>query len=239
MKLLIDIGNTRLKYALYSNSQLSTIKVIEVDRLEKQLALCPLDRIEECIISSVKDGEVLQHVVTCCTRHGIKTQILQSPSKYAGLVNSYAKPNALGIDRWLAMLGAKHFYPNQAVIVVDAGTATTLDCVDQFGQHLGGWIIPGIALQAASLFDNADRVIGEQQTVTEVNLGQSTSMAVSQGTVVATIGLIEQGIKFIARSGLSAQLILTGGNGNYLSQFIEHEHCVKPTLIFDGMSQYC
>lgn len=239
MKLLVDAGNTRIKYAFLDDGDFSPIYIATVLGVEQQLTESMKGPVKQCVIASVKDSAALKCVINWCNKQSISVLQLNSPATFSGLTSSYTQPETLGIDRWLAMLGAKTLYPEQAVMIIDTGTATTVDCIDQHGQHLGGWIIPGLALQMSTLFDTAEQVKGEPSTVNEIAFGNTTSMAVSQGALNATLGVIEQAIKVAKQKDLLPRIILTGGNADYISPFVEYQHCVQPALIFHGMSQYC
>ncbi|MDO6425651.1 type III pantothenate kinase [Thalassotalea sp. 1_MG-2023] len=239
MKLLVDAGNTRIKYATLDAGILSSIHTASVDGLTQQLSKSAATKTTQCFIASVKKSTILSNVIAWCKNQNIPVHQLHSAVQFKGLVNSYQKPDTLGVDRWLAMLGAMKLFPSTSLMVVDAGTATTLDCISQQGKHLGGWIIPGIALQMSTLFDNAEKIHGEPVAINNIALGNNTSMAVSQGALMSTLGLIEQGMKLCAKQGLTPNIILTGGNADYVSQHLALEHYVEPALIFHGMSQYC
>ncbi|WP_352284776.1 type III pantothenate kinase, partial [Pseudoalteromonas sp. Q18-MNA-CIBAN-0097] len=77
---------------------------------------------------------------------------------------AYEHVGNLGIDRWLALIAGFTLYPNTACIVVDAGTATTIDVLDSEGLHLGGWILPGLDLMTSSLTQNTQRVFDDGKT---------------------------------------------------------------------------
>ncbi|OKY26865.1 type III pantothenate kinase [Thalassotalea sp. PP2-459] len=239
MKLLVDAGNTRIKYTIFQAGKFSTIHTVSTGNLTPELSADVIAKITGCLIASVKQSDAILAVIDWCEKHNIPIQQLRSTEHHKGLINSYPEPRTLGVDRWLAMLGAMKLFPSTSLMVVDAGTATTLDCISQQGKHLGGWIIPGIALQMSTLFDKAEKIHGEPVAINNIALGNNTSMAVSQGALIATLGLIEQGVKLCAEQGLKPHVILTGGNADYVSQHLVLEHHVDPALIFHGMSQYC
>jgi type III pantothenate kinase len=125
----------------------------------------------------------------------------------------------LGADRWFAVVAAFEHAGN-AVCVVDAGTATTVDLVDAAGQHLGGFILPGVDLMMQSLLDGTGdlaRLRDRAPAKIVLDPGKTTGSAMRNGAWLATIGLIEQ-----ARTRLPAEsaLVVTGGQGGVLAELL-------------------
>src|SRR5262245_8893372 len=138
--LLIDIGNTRTKWAVLANGELTHQQAVthatwsaeECDR-----AFSALPRPARVLVSNV-GGERIERIVqdVVSARFGLETEFFHSTAAAGGVVNAYAEPWKLGVDRWLAMIAA-HALLERPVCVVSIGTAATIDGVDATGRHLG------------------------------------------------------------------------------------------------------
>src|SRR5690554_2767027 len=156
-KLLIDAGNTRVKMALMdSEGHLEPwLNVSYNELLEHDIA----DSVAGVWLASVSSTERSNIVHEWLSRVHLPVQQISSEAQAFGVSNSYSTPTDLGIDRWLAMVGAYNEQPKAAVII-DAGTAITVDWIDEHGQHLGGWITPGVDLMKTSVLARAPKVFG-------------------------------------------------------------------------------
>ena len=173
------------------------------------------------------------------------TQVHSEQQKNA-LTSAYQEPTTLGIDRWLALLGATRLYPNQNVLIIDAGTATTVDFVDNLGQHQGGWILAGIQALFDSILANSTLVFAKEKAQASVSFGKNTSDNVNNACWAATLGLIKQAISQAQQLGELEQIIFTGGNGSALADLLTSEdndlitkNRVINNLIFYGLQEYC
>ena len=140
------------------------------------------------------------------------------------------------------MLGARKLNPTKACLVIDSGTATTIDFFTSDGQHRGGFIAPGLPMMANSLFEKTDGVSGRWQIDDEINFGVNTEDGVNKASFLATIGLIENA-KSIALNqylepGEELQVYITGGNGLKLSQQLIGENHYVENLVFLGLASY-
>ena len=141
MRLLIDVGNTSLKAVLWENGQ---IQPCDINNISWQ-------QITVVIYACVGRSELLKQLLAQAKTHNIDCFEATVSSELGGLRCAYQQVGNLGIDRWLALISGYTLYPNMAAIVVDAGTATTIDVLNNDGQHLGGWILPGLDLMTSSL----------------------------------------------------------------------------------------
>lgn len=234
MDLLIDIGNTRLKWAHGDADGLTPGGSVEHygQPLEALLAVQP-SACESVWVSHVMDrnqelslGDALRRVT------GQPAQFARSAARLLGLRNAYSEPQRLGVDRWLAMLAAWSL-SNGACVVADAGTALTVDCVDASGQHLGGIIAAGLqtsqrAVLGATRFDTRDAA-GSYSG----GLGSDTEACVRQGAVLSCIGAIDR-----AASVLQAEhprCFLTGGDAQKLLPLLPPQWTHHPELVLQGL----
>jgi len=159
-QLLIDAGNTRLKWATLRGRRLGRLQVVEwngrtVARVARQAVTGGVDRVLVCSVA----GTVLERALRQAARAAgaPAPQFIRSTRRAAGVRNGYVEPWRLGADRWVAMLGARARHPGRALCIVDVGTALTIDLLDSAGQHRGGLITPGPALMVESLLRDTAR----------------------------------------------------------------------------------
>ncbi|MGX5175141.1 type III pantothenate kinase [Aliikangiella sp. IMCC44653] len=253
MYLLIDWGNTRLKFCAISalNSALVSSKsIVKVDVAAegfdfvnslKSLA------IEQIVISSVRnaqDNQALFDALLVLTENIV---FAKTTSKFGQLNCAYKEPRQLGVDRWLGMIAANE--QHQSFGLISIGTAITLDIVKQ-NQHLGGQIIPGFKLLSESLRTTGQvKADAVEPNSAEFNLGQSTTECVDFGLQTLMIAYIECAINqsermlTIADSAQRYDLdwIITGGGGQYWASQLSTQYRksnYSEHLIFAGLIRY-
>ncbi len=141
----------------------------------------------------------------------------------------------LGVDRWLAIVGAvaKHGKP---VIIWDLGTATTLDAVDETGQHLGGMIYPGPATMLGALDRDTKLMVPADLEGAAVTPGRSTAACISNGIFAAQVGALNQFLRNISEEmGGAPMLVVTGGAASQILPLLDFECIHDPWLVFRGM----
>lgn len=241
MILLIDIGNSRSKWVLTNQSSainwqasgqwsnegfsevhwLSQLKAIK-ETVTQEFGV----KIEAIAIGCVANEDVWKLLQDYCEQvFGIKPHLPQSSSEYQNqkggvLVNSYKVTEALGIDRWLAMIAACELMP-LGFAIIDAGTAITLDVVDSNGQHLGGHIIPGQKLMQSSLLGDTGRIAWSAQHNRDIQsdsewLATNTQQAIEQGTLYAGVAYLEHLMDKLCHQFQLDTVIVTGGDAEQL-----------------------
>lgn len=155
IKLLVDIGNSRVKWAFGTAAGFIALGEAMQDVREELRALLDAEyEPGEIRVANVAGAEAgARVVVSLQERFGIAPILARSAVSGAGVRNGYVDPSQLGVDRWLAICAAFARY-RTPVCVVDAGTATTIDIVDAGGEHRGGLILPGLTLMQSALFGN-------------------------------------------------------------------------------------
>lgn len=243
MKLLIDAGNSRVKFSLADQGNLSTTAYLTLEQVNDFSWLSTqFSAVSSCLICAVQTNAIIDNLISWFESHDVAVQILKSEAKAFELINSYPKPEKLGVDRWLAMLGALTLCPDDEIIVVDAGTATTVDVVSAKASHLGGWILPGITMMINSVFNGTELVSGKENSITSLSFASDTSLAVNQAAFAATIGMIEMAYQELINNKADKnriKVILTGGNSASLSVVMQREHQLIDNLVFLGMRRYC
>ena len=252
LTLLIDMGNTRLKWVWAADGEIdqSTFGRGNRDDFPGKCKQPNSARPGRVLVSSVANQDITTRFVSDCeSRWGIPVKPLQARSSQDGIVNAYENPATLGIDRWLAIVGAAHAY-GTPVVIMDLGTATTLDAVDEQGRHLGGLILPGPALMLESLatatampiptgFGNDETengTTGKKADSPGVGPASSTSEAIREGVFAAQIGALNQFMRHVAaKLSKEPSLVLTGGAAECILDRLESRPVFDPWLVFKGM----
>jgi type III pantothenate kinase len=169
---------------------------------------------------------------------------LLSCRQQAGIRNAYEQAETLGVDRWLAIVGAARTY-GTPVVIWDLGTATTLDAVDAEGQHLGGYIFPGPATMLEALRSGTALTVprdlseapGDSPTGQEYSIrpGQTTADCIIQGVRATQVGALNQFLRFISPQAGNPTLVVTGGAAQELLRGLKFKHIHDPWLVFRGM----
>ncbi|WP_266170446.1 type III pantothenate kinase [Dyella subtropica] len=219
MKLLLDLGNTRLKWALHDGAHWLARGAAGWDEDVGTIlrdAWGALPRPLEVLGASVVDEGREAHVAATAKAHwSLDTYWLRTPAEACGVRNAYAEPQRLGVDRFLAMV-AVHAGGHTPCVLAGVGTALTLDALAADGRHLGGLIAPGPQLMQQSLVGATSRVRPERPgQVLEV--ADNTADAVASGCWQAAAALIERFATRMAPSlGGAPSLRLGGGDAEAL-----------------------
>jgi type III pantothenate kinase len=241
MILLVDVGNTRIKWLACQDGRAVgrgdvIHRGIEPDALG-QCLWSGLERPRKIVMTNVagaKLGDALRHWISQAWSR--ETHCVVSETTGYGIKNAYAVPEQLGVDRWVAMIGARRLIGGSCC-VIDCGTAITIDALSADGSHLGGVIFPGIRLMRESLHRDTSQI--PAALCGEVGLlGKSTRDCVWGGTVYAVSaaidGIVAQ-LKRMLQDGLQA--VLTGGDAEALLPYLEGRYRLEPDLIFHGLLQ--
>ena len=233
MKLLIDIGNTRLKWAFARDGRLAEQGVVAH-------AGAPSAALRE-LPAAALDGVLLAHVTgrehegalgeAIRTHYGVAPQIARTAREWRGLRNAYREPERLGVDRWLAMVAVWHERHGKAC-VVDAGTALTADVIADDGCHRGGFIAGGLATQQIAVLGATRFATRDQEARYDGGLGNDTESCVRQGAMLACLGAIDRAA---ALAGPQARCILTGGDAERLLPYLDARWSLRRSLVLEGL----
>jgi type III pantothenate kinase len=242
--LLIDAGNTRIKWAIARDGALachgySAHRGRALDEALRPIA--ELDGQPSRVIASNVGGETLAAKVRDVVhrRFGVTLEVAEVRREAFGLRIAYEHPSHLGSDRWLAMIGARESHAG-ALLVVCAGTALTIDAIDARGDHYGGLIVPGIETMKASLLSGTAgiRDAGDVPKRPEI-FEDDTGPAVSGGAAHALAALVERAAGELAkRAGTAARLVMTGGDAARILPLIGLSANVEPDLVLRGLVVY-
>jgi type III pantothenate kinase len=243
MILLIDIGNTRIKWAQLIGTALGEQSAAAhaawtQDDLVRALSNTTM-RPQRVLISNVGGAKIGEWVRNCAAgAWQITAEFIESTAQAGGVRTGYADPNKLGVDRWLAMIAA-HALEQRAVCVVSVGTAMTIDAVDAAGQHLGGVIVPGPDLMLKSLLHNTSDLAqrSQQGSSTEAVFADNTLGAMQQGAVHALAALIERAFTTMRRETKDEPaLLLTGGASARVASALSLSYKSIPDLVLRGLA---
>lgn len=234
--LQIDVGNSGLKWRLVNAGHILARGQLGFD--DAGVAQLPvLDSAPDAVaIASVAaDAMDRQLAVRIRQQWSLQPWFARSAAETLGLRSSYANPETMGVDRWLAMLGAWHPL-QERVCVVDVGSALTIDLVAEDGRHEGGYIVPGGSLMQRALLRDTQRVRFAESLAVGLEPGSSTAEAVSHGAAIAQCGAVAQAMVLAASgAGVSPRLLITGGGGEALARQLGMEAELRPDLVFEGL----
>ncbi len=236
MILVIDSGNSRLKWALADRRQDLTGSnwlaqgVVDNTRLAQLAPMwaalpCP----EQVMVSHVAGPHQEAAIRAALAVHPVAITWLQAQPACAGLINDYEQPQMLGTDRWAAAIGAWQRL-HGAAIVVSAGTATTIDLIDAQGHFTGGLIMPGLAMMGRALQHGTAGLAVPSGTLRL--WPRNTADAIETGCLFAQIGAIER-VRRLASAG--SVLILTGGAADALTPLLAAPVLLAPQLVLEGL----
>ena len=242
MKLLIDIGNTRIKWARSDRHGIGPLTAAVHadwghDHVRDNLTRTS-QRPDRVLISNV-GGARIAELLSSVTQDawGITPEFFQSTAQAGGLRNAYPEPAKLGVDRWMAMIGARAMNPG-LVCIANVGTAMTIDAVDARGEHVGGTIVPGPDLMITSLLHStSDIAVRAREGEVSVGLfANNTLGGITQGAAHALAALIDRSATALERQfGEPATLLLTGGASSRLEPFIGTPYRTVPDLVLRGL----
>jgi type III pantothenate kinase len=238
MNLLVDIGNSRLKWGLEVDQKISQSMALfhQSTNFSQHLAKNWQAFVPPKIlaISSVSSDAIKWEVIGLAQQlwKDVKIIIAKSTAKAFGIQNSYLQPEKLGIDRWLALIAGYNHY-QQAVWIVDCGTAITVDFINAQGQHQGGLISPGLQLMKTALSTHTATLNFSKEKRYNLGLANQTDKGIFNGTLYAATGLIEQAIN---QQPLKSMLILTGGDAQIIAKNLSFPVIIEPDLVLKGLA---
>lgn len=227
MELLLDIGNSRSKACLHNSGNLTEIQLEDISA-EQWLS-----------VNAVYCSSVAADSRVSALRERVPLAIpfiqIHSEAQAFGITNSYMQPHLLGVDRWLALVAAAELYPNLDLLVVDAGTALTIDWLNAAGLHQGGWILAGQKLQQEAVLSKTAKVFSAELETEQLSPATDTATALYQGAIAALVGAIRQAYAIKA----AQRIILTGGDALLLQKYLSDLPVeLESQLIFQGLARY-
>ena len=240
MILLIDIGNTRVKWVTYAGQTLESYQWLSLRNSDwsGQLAsiFTDMERPVKVVAANVAGPQAAEIIAGVIPRTWqVTPEFVHTGVEFAGLKNGYRDPAQLGIDRWAAMVAA-WIECGSAFCLVSCGTAITVDLVNDTGMHLGGYIIPGIDLMRDSLLNATGLIKSYDLKSHDMLPGTTTTACVNNGTSKAAASLVDR-VLAEARSDMGEELSckLTGGAAEVLDSLIDEKFENDPMLVLKGL----
>lgn len=234
MILALDAGNSRVKWGLWEDRGFiaqGSVAIAEADALFDILHVH--DRPQAVIGSNVAGPAAAQALAAALQAWQIDVRWIESRPAQCGVTSHYLNPNTLGTDRWAALIGA-HRRGLGACIVVDAGTAVTVDALTADGAFLGGLILPGVELMARALADGTAGLPLEAGRFEP--FPRSTMNAIRSGAMQAITGAIERlAATLQERAQASAQVVVAGGAGPLIVPLLSVPPVQAPALVLEGL----
>jgi len=241
----IDLGNTHLKWRCLKEGALVLgrgAQPVAADSLPELSGLLELldtsanslRRIRMASVASLpltrRIGEKLRQITS------VEPEFAHSSRQCAGVRNGYRDPAQLGVDRWLALLAAWHHHQG-CCAVLDCGTAVTLDLLDGQGQHLGGYILPGVHLMKQAVLAGTGRLAHQAELAWEPGTGpgRDTGQALDHALLVALQSLVQEGLSHPSLDS-KLPLLVTGGGGKALLPWLNTEAEHHPELVLEGLA---
>ncbi len=239
MNLYLDIGNSRIKWALAAaNGELLHVGGVENTRFDvlqesfTELAMrsAPQQIIAVSVATDAVYRQTLEIIEACWS---LPVQKFGSVAEACGVKNAYSEPASLGADRWSALIGAHRLF-DKAVLIADCGTAISLDVLSADGEHRGGYIVPGLQMMRGALHGGtaALPMVGAGRP----GIAANTHDAIVAGTVLAAAAAVEHAaVRHGEKADTPLHLVMTGGDADRLSQFITIPFSYEPHLVLKGL----
>lgn len=246
MKLLLDIGNSRVKWAWLDAGALRDAGSLAHGGVLPAgwpgVTGVPGRVPAAVLVASVAAEPLTRALVEPLAAGGVPLHRAAVEREAAGVRNGYADVRQLGVDRWLGVLAAwgRH---RGAVCVVDAGTAVTVDAVDAAGQHLGGFIVPGAGLMRRALLERTGGIgpaagIAVAADTAPGPWGRHTAACIDRGAWLALSCLVRGCMEALATAARPAapRLVLTGGDAARLLPLVDGAAEHRPLLVLEGLA---
>lgn len=251
MILLLDIGNTRVKWGKLEHGKLNSAE----DALKVESLITDFDKFlagkeipDKVLISNVagkKTGNDAEHWIK--KTWGLTPKFIVAQSEAFGVRNAYDNPDRLGADRWAVLLGVHHQSDNyqrdscqqekSSVCIVDCGSAVTFDVLTGHGEHLGGLIIPGLNMMREGLKKKIQIRNNAEAGNRTALLARNTKDAISSGTLYTLVAAIDQITTNLEKeTGSVLTRIITGGNAQDLLPLLSGKYGYRPNLVLEGLA---
>ncbi|APV48512.1 hypothetical protein BWI17_01700 [Betaproteobacteria bacterium GR16-43] len=232
--LAIDAGNTRIKWGVHEGESWrarGATPTTDAAHIALHWTAAPAGT--RVIASNVAGAEVAAHLRRAAEERGFEFEIIVSRPEQLGVKNGYRDPAQLGSDRWAALVAAHRTIPGNK-LVVNAGTALTVDALTGAGKFLGGLIVPGPALMRRSL-DHGTAGLRLTEGAFQP-FPASTPNAITTGAIQACVGAVERVRADMAAHGVAPQgILLSGGGGMEIAAYLPMPAMFNENLVLDGL----
>ena len=241
MLLLIDAGNTNIKWAIWALDrkpgdwlEFQSVSQHDVSMLAHQWTN---KKITHCFISNVAGEAMLLSLTEQINAVGIhpsQIHVLHSQAQYGGIQNHYRNPQQLGSDRFASLIAAHYLFPTRPLLIVTCGTATTVDAIDAEGNFNGGMILPGLGTMAQSLALNTARLPEVSPVDFKAVFADNTQDAIISGCINAQIGAVMRALEHLQDTEVLC--IFSGGAAQYIAPYMPRPCQQIENLVLIGLA---
>jgi type III pantothenate kinase len=241
MNLLLDIGNTAVKWACFADDRRGEAgRFVHREGNFAALADAAWSGLQvpgKVLVANVAGQDMEVALSAWCAAHWqLQPVYLRASAHACGVTNAYPVPESLGIDRWAALIAAHHGYPG-AVCAVDCGTAVTVDMVTAAGEHRGGLILPGIEMLQQVLLRNTAQLRLSGKPSAASPLADNTSAGIYGGAVYIVVAAIERSVADMsAEQGVDIDIVITGGDAGRVLPLLHTAVHQDPDLVLRGIA---
>ena len=235
MLLTIDVGNTRIKAAVFEQNTLIDVIIFTKEELLVQVEniLNKFQKIENLVVASV--GNVTKEQFLSFKK-SVKIHFITHESKFP-FTNLYSTPTTLGIDRMVLASGAVLQFPHQNRLVIDAGTCITYDFIDENDNYLGGAISPGIRLRYQALNEYTAKLPLLTKSEPHTFIGNSTTESIHSGVINGVALEIDGFIELYKTQYAKFIIILTGGDAEFLAKRLKNTIFAHSNFLLESLNQ--
>lgn len=231
--LLLDVGNSRCKWALVHGGAWVHQGVVNNNEwVSLQQTFSALPSPSRILVSNVAGEAMEQCLRTVCDIWKRPLEFLKARAEQCGVRNGYEQPERLGSDRWSALIAAWSQIRG-ACLVVNCGTATTIDALSAQGQFLGGLILPGVSLMQDSLMSNTAQLAAEQGTLQD--FPRNTADAIHSGKLRATLGAIRHQFGLLEARDGTVHCLVSGGAAGVVQPLLDLPSEIVDNLVLQGL----
>ena len=235
MLLTIDVGNTRIKAAVFEQNTLLEVFIFTKEELLNQIdfILNRFQKIKKLVVAAVGN---IEKELFLSLKDKVEIEFITHESKFP-FTNLYKTPTTLGIDRMVLATGAVIQFPNQNRLVIDAGTCITYDFIDENDNYLGGAISPGIRLRYESLHQQTAKLPSLFKTNPDSFIGNSTSESIHSGVINGVTLEIDGFIELYKVQYAKFIIILTGGDAEFLAMRLKNTIFANSNFLLESLNQ--
>lgn len=237
MRLVIDIGNTRTKIAVFSGRTMFFVEAFEkIEIIDIEEIINQFPTIKKVIFSSVgvvdKDKKEIKEFL-----EQRFVFIEMSNDLYLPITNHYLTPITLGNDRIAGVIGANSLFPEDDCLVIDAGSCITLDLIDKLGNYYGGSISAGINMKYKALNTFTDSLPLIENKFKEENIvGTDTQSSIRSGVINGTIMELKGFMEYYMKKYPDLKILFTGGDAHYLHTYFKENTILEEHLVLSGLN---
>jgi type III pantothenate kinase len=232
LKLIIDIGNTAVKAAIFDDKKLISSAVLNNCTLENLLIFVGEKTISHAIISSVKSVDTdLEKIIQHFDAHFLNENTLLP------ITIDYKTPNTLGKDRIAVIVGVSFSFPKQDVLVLDAGTCLTIDFINKEKVYKGGRISPGIRMRYKALNQFTSNLPLSKFSESSMLMGDDTSSSIISGVQQGILAEVREIINIYRMENKDTIIAVTGGDCFFFEKELKSSIFANPFLVMEGLNE--